>query len=217
MERRVVVRRLGLIQYQETLQAMQRFTAQRAPDSADEVWLLQHPAVYTQGYSCTQVPLNPTTIPLVKTDRGGQLTYHGPGQIIIYLLFDLKRRKLGIRHIVHTIEAAIVAVLARCGVEGKVRPDAPGVYVQGNKIASLGLRIHRGCSYHGLSLNVNMDLSPFKNIEVCGIQGLDVVSLRKLGVKHDIQVIEDYCIHELSQKLGCEWRTEPIHESLKNL
>lgn len=213
-ERRVVVRRLGLVPYQDALQAMKRFTALREPDAVDEFWLLQHHAVYTQGYACSQIPLDPTDIPVVKTDRGGQITYHGPGQVIVYLLLDLKRRNQGVRHLVRTIEAAIVAALARCGVEGKTRPDAPGVYVQGRKIASLGLRIHRGCSYHGLSLNVDMDLSPFENIEVCGIQGLNAVSLRALGVKHEIPVIEDYCIQELSRKLGCELVAELSSESV---
>ncbi len=204
LERRVVVRRLGLVPYQDTQQAMKRFTARREPDSDDEFWLLQHHPVYTQGYSCSQVPFHPTAIPVIKSDRGGQITYHGPGQIIVYLLLDLKRRNQGVRHFVRRIEAAIIAVLARCGVDGKTRPDAPGVYVQGSKIASLGLRIHRGCSYHGLSLNADMDLSPFENIEVCGIQGLNAVSLRALGVKHGSDRIEDYCIQELSRKLGCE-------------
>ncbi len=212
-ERRVVVRRLGLVNYEVTLEYMKQFTSKRDPNTVDEFWLLQHDAVYTQGYTCTQVPHNPTTIPVIKTDRGGQISYHGPGQLVLYLLLDLKRRKQGIRHFIHTIETAIIAILARCGVYAEVRPDAPGVYVQQRKIASLGIRVHRGCSYHGVSLNVDMDLSPFRNIEICGIKGLDVISLRQLKVKQDIQSIENYCVEEFSQLLEYESVVELGYEA----
>ena len=199
---KVVVRRLGLVNYQDAFDRMRLFSSKRDADTVDEFWLLQHQPVYTQGYSCKLVPVGSTDIPVISTDRGGQITYHGPGQIIVYLLLDLRRRNQGIRNLVHLVESAIIAILDSYGVEGETRPDAPGVYVLGQKIASLGIRIARGCSYHGLSLNVDMDTAPFMLIDVCGIRGLEVTTFRQLGIHADINEVEENCISRLSDKLG---------------
>ena len=154
-------RRLGEAAYEETLAAMRRFTDERGAETPDELWLLQHPRVFTQGQAGrAEHVLAPGDIPVVQVDRGGQVTYHGPGQWVVYLLIDLKRRGLGVRDLVSLIERAIVTVLADHGIEAAADPARPGVYVDGAKIASLGLRVRRGCSYHGLALNVNLDLEP---------------------------------------------------------
>ena len=197
----VVVRWLGIVDYQETLSQMIRFTAERKPNTPDEFWILQHTPVYTQGYSCNLLPQQATEIPVVATDRGGQITYHGPGQLIIYLLLDVKRRKHGIRQLVRCIESAIVDVLQAYGVYGETKLDAPGVYVASKKIASLGLRVSRGYSYHGISINVDMDHTPFEFIDVCGIQGLEVTTLRKLGVDADINDVAEQCLIQLNAQL----------------
>ncbi len=174
-------RRLGEADYAETLAAMRRFTDERRADTPDELWLLQHPRVFTQGQAGrAEHVLAPGDIPVVQVDRGGQVTYHGPGQWVVYLLIDLKRRGLGVRELVSLIERAIVAVLAGHGIDGAADPARPGVYVDGAKIASLGLRVRRGCSYHGLALNVNLDLEPFGRINPCGYEGLAVTSMAAL-------------------------------------
>lgn len=161
---------------------MQRFTAGRGPDTPDELWWVEHPPVFTQGLAGRPEHLiDPGGIPVVHSDRGGQVTYHGPGQIVMYLLVDLARQGLGVRPLVRRIEEAIVACLARYGIEAAGREDAPGVYVAGDKIASLGLRIRRGCSYHGLALNVAMDLEPFRRIHPCGFEGLRVTQIADRG------------------------------------
>jgi lipoyl(octanoyl) transferase len=171
-------RRLGEADYEETLAAMRRFTDERGADTPDELWLLQHPRVFTQGQAGrAEHVLAPGDIPVVQVDRGGQVTYHGPGQWVVYLLVDLKRRGLGVRELVSLIERAIVTVLAGHGIEAAADPARPGVYVDGAKIASLGLRVRRGCSYHGLALNVNLDLEPFGRINPCGYEGLAVTSM----------------------------------------
>ena len=198
----VVVRRLGFVNYQDAFDRMQLFSSKRDADTVDEFWLLQHQPVFTQGYSCKHVPVGSTNIPVIPTDRGGQITYHGPGQIIVYLLLDIRRRNQGIRNLVHLVESAIIAILDSYGVEGEIRPDVPGVYVLGQKIASLGFRIARGYSYHGLSLNVDMDTAPFMLIDVCGIRGLEVTTFRQLGIHADINEVEEKCISSLSDKLG---------------
>ncbi|WP_240725139.1 lipoyl(octanoyl) transferase LipB [Haliea sp. SAOS-164] len=160
---------------------MRAFTDTRDADTPDELWLLQHPRVFTQGQAGkAEHVLAPGDIPVIQVDRGGQVTYHGPGQWVIYLLVDLKRRGLGIRALVDIIERSIVALLTEYGIDAAARPDAPGVYVAGDKIASLGLRVRRGCTYHGLSLNVDMDLEPFQRINPCGYEGLQVTSMAKL-------------------------------------
>ena len=174
------VRRLGLVEYRESWQAMQAFTDERGPDTEDELWLLQHPAVFTQGQAGKEEHLLvPGDIPIVQSDRGGQVTYHGPGQWLVYLLLDIRRRQMGVRDLVDLIEQSIVSVLADLDIVARARRDAPGVYVDGAKIASLGLRVRRGCSYHGLALNVDMDLEPFSRINPCGHQGLAVTSIRR--------------------------------------
>ena len=177
------VRRFGERPYAETLRAMQTFSAERGPDTDDELWLLQHPRIFTQGVAGrAEHVLAAGDIPVEQVDRGGQVTYHGPGQWLVYLLIDLRRRGLGVRALVNVIEQALVATLALYAVRGATRPGAPGVYVEGRKIASLGLRVRRGCSYHGLAFNVDMDLEPFSRINPCGQAGLPVTSLaRELG------------------------------------
>ena len=176
-----VVRELGERDYQATLDAMRRFTDERDADTDDELWLLQHPRVFTQGQAGkAEHVLAPGDIPVIQVDRGGQVTYHGPGQWVIYLLVDLKRRGLGIRDLVDLIEQAIVELLDEYGITANPRREAPGVYVDGDKIASLGLRVRRGCTYHGLSLNVDMDLEPFQRINPCGYAGLEVTSMARL-------------------------------------
>ena len=177
----LVQRELGLVDYAPTLQAMKEFTDTRDSDAPDQLWLLQHPRVFTQGQAGkAEHVLAPGDIPVIQVDRGGQVTYHGPGQWVLYLMIDLRRRHWGVRDLVDTIERSIVMLLADYGIEAAPRPEAPGVYVAGEKIASLGLRIRRGCSYHGLALNVDMDLEPFQRINPCGYQGLKVTSMARL-------------------------------------
>ncbi len=176
----IVIRKLGVAEYEPTLQAMKDFTDSRTDQSADELWLLQHPRVFTQGQAGkAEHVLAPGDIPVVQADRGGQVTYHGPGQWVLYLLVDIRRHKLGVRALVDLIEDSIIELLAEYGIDAAARPDAPGVYVGGDKIAALGLRVRRGCSYHGLSLNVDMDLEPFARINPCGHKGLKVTSMVK--------------------------------------
>ena len=174
-------RRLGLADYAETLERMQAFTAERGPETPDEIWLLEHPQVFTQGVAGrAEHLLAPGDIPVLQVDRGGQVTYHGPGQWVAYLLINLRRRGLGVRALVDRIEAALVATVAHYGIDSAPDPNAPGVYVDGVKIASLGLRVRRGCSYHGLALNVDPDLEPFHRINPCGHRGLEVTSLARI-------------------------------------
>jgi lipoyl(octanoyl) transferase len=174
------VRDLGLADYEPTWQAMKRFTDGRTRETADEVWLVQHPPVFTQGQSGKpEHLLLPGDIPVVQVDRGGQVTYHGPGQLIAYLLLDVRRLGFGVRELVTRIERSLIDLLAGYGVDAAAKADAPGVYVDGAKIASLGLRIRNGCSFHGLALNVDMDLDPFKRINPCGYAGLAMTQLRE--------------------------------------
>jgi lipoyl(octanoyl) transferase len=179
-----VARWLGRVPYEPTWRAMQRLTDSRAADAPDELWCLEHPPVYTLGLNGrAEHVLAAGDVPVVNVDRGGQVTYHGPGQLVVYPLLDLRRSKLGVRELVTAIEDAIVAYAAELGVAAASRRDAPGVYVERRKLASLGLRIRRGCSYHGLALNVAMDLEPFRRIDPCGYAGLEVVDLASLGVR----------------------------------
>ena len=169
----LIVRTLGEQPYLETWEAMKSFTASRDASTPDELWLLEHPRVYTQGQAGkAEHILAPGDIPVILVDRGGQVTYHGPGQLVVYLMIDLTRHRLGIRSLVDVIEQAIVRTLAGMGVAAAPRPDAPGVYVEQAKIASLGLRVRRGCSFHGLALNVAMDMEPFRRINPCGYAGM---------------------------------------------
>ncbi|MDC6380365.1 lipoyl(octanoyl) transferase LipB [Pseudomonas sp. 15A4] len=173
-------RELGLTDYEPTWQAMKRFTDGRDRDTADEVWLVQHPPVFTQGQSGKpEHLLLPGDIPVVQVDRGGQVTYHGPGQLVAYLLLDVRRLGFGVRDLVTRIEHSLIDLLASYGVDAAAKADAPGVYVDSAKIASLGLRIRNGCSFHGLALNVDMDLDPFKRINPCGYAGLAMTQLRE--------------------------------------
>jgi len=177
----LLLRELGLVDYAPTLRAMQDFTDTRTADTPDELWLLQHPRVFTQGQAGkAEHVLAPGDIPVIQVDRGGQVTYHGPGQCVLYLLVDIRRHKLGVRDLVDLIEHGIVQLLSEYGIDAAAKPAAPGVYVAGEKIASLGLRVRRGCSYHGLSLNVDMDLEPFRRINPCGYEGLQVTSMASL-------------------------------------
>lgn len=177
------IKALGMVDYEPTWRAMQRFTDERTADMLDEIWLVQHPPTYTQGQAGKpEHLLNPTDIPVVKIDRGGQITYHGPGQIVAYLLLDLRRWKINVRELVRLMEQAVIDLLAEYGVAAQGREEAPGVYVGDAKIAALGLKIKKSCSYHGLSFNVDMDLSPFDNINPCGYEGLRVTQAIEVGI-----------------------------------
>lgn len=188
----VVIRALGRTDYETTWRAMKGFTSARAPQTPDEIWLTEHPPVYTLGLAGRREHLlRDNGIPTIKVDRGGQITYHGPGQLVAYLLFDLKRQGLGIRAMVRTIEGAVIEWLARQQIVAYGKPSAPGVYVMVGrgeaKIAALGLRVRSGCTYHGLSLNVAMDLAPFADIDPCGYKGLAVTQLADLGVAASVE------------------------------
>ena len=199
----IVLKRLGPTDYEPTWQAMQAFTAQRTHDAPDELWLTEHPPVYTLGLNRKDVRMPwRDDIPLVRTDRGGKITYHGPGQIVIYLLLDLKRQGLTVRQLVDRMEGAIISLLADYGVQAEGRPDAPGVYVNGSKVASLGLRLKNGCCYHGLSLNVDMDLSPFNAIDPCGYRGLQVTQTRDLGITVDYDTLANRLIALLQKQMS---------------
>lgn len=178
------VRRLGRLEYEPSWRAMQEFTAQRGNDAADELWLTEHPPVYTLGVAgrAEHLPRTNNGVPVIKVDRGGQITYHGPGQVVLYVLLDLQRRGLGVRALVRMMENAVIDLLADRGITAEGRVEAPGVYVNGAKIAALGLRVKNGCSYHGLAFNVDMDLSPFHAIDPCGYSGLAVTQTRDLGI-----------------------------------
>ena len=180
------IHNLGLRPYQEIWDAMRACTAARDADSADQIWLVQHPPVYTQGQAGKpEHLLAPGDIPVIQIDRGGQITYHGPGQTVMYLLLDLRRAGIGIRALVSLIEESVIGYLQELGIRAQSRIDAPGVYVDGKKIASLGLRVRSGCTYHGVALNVDMNLEPFSRINPCGLVGMQMTQLRDLGVALD--------------------------------
>lgn len=185
----LVIRNLGLQDYTRIWQAMQQFTDQRNANSVDEIWLLEHSPVFTQGQAGkAEHILFPGEIPVVQVDRGGQVTYHGPGQLVAYVLLDIKRRNLGVRQLVTMLEQILIQLLAGHDIEAKARPDAPGVYVNGAKIASLGLRVRKGCTFHGLALNVNMDMEPFSRINPCGYAGMQMVQSSELGGPQQVSV-----------------------------
>jgi len=171
--------------YDEAYQAMFEYTNARHAESENQIWLVEHPAVYTQGTACQQNTLFPSHIPIVKTDRGGQITYHGPGQMVMYPLLHLRTFRLGVKALVNALEQSVIDSLKHYRVVAVRHDDAPGVYVDGAKIAALGLRIRRGNSYHGLSFNIDMDLSPFSNIDPCGYQGLQVTQLKNVIAKQE--------------------------------
>ncbi len=184
------IRSAGLVGYQDSWQAMREFTHLRDPSTPDEIWLLQHPQVFTLGQAGkTEHLLCPGDIPVLNTDRGGQVTYHGPGQLVMYTLLNLKRAGLGIRGLVSLIEDTVIDCLASHDIEAVSRHDAPGVYVDGSKIAALGLRVSRGCSYHGLALNVDADLEPFARINPCGFRNLAATSMSELGVSTTVESV----------------------------
>ncbi len=198
------LRRLGRADYEVVWREMQAFTARRTASTLDELWAVEHPPIYTLGVAARSrhLPRINNGIPIVRTDRGGQITYHGPGQVVAYTLVDLRRLGLGVRALVRTLEHAVIELLGDFGVQAAGRDDAPGVYVGNAKIAALGLRIRNGCAYHGLSLNVDMDLSPFDAIDPCGYAGLKVTSLRELGVSASAAAIADSLLDKLAGRLG---------------
>lgn len=178
----LVVRELGRAEYEPTWRAMSEFTDRRDGETTDELWLLEHPPVFTLGQAGRREHvLAPGDIPVVQVDRGGQVTYHGPGQLVAYPMLDLRRRGIGIRQLVHSLEQAVIEQLAGYGIEAARREKAPGVYVDGRKIAALGLRVRRGCTFHGLAFNVDMDLEPFSRINPCGYEGLETTTVANLG------------------------------------
>lgn len=201
-------RRLGVTDFAATCEAMQHFTANRLPDTPDELWLTEHSPVYSLGLNRKSVrPPTRNDIPLVPTDRGGKITYHGPGQVIIYVLLDLKRHHLNIRSLVSLLENTVIALLADYGIAANAKKDAPGVYVkdtqgQEAKIASLGLRIKNSCCYHGLSLNVDMDLNPFSAIDPCGYAGLAVTQTKALGIDANTQTIGELLLKKLTAQFA---------------
>ena len=177
-----VVRDLGLVEYEPTWRAMQRFTDERGPDTPDEIWLLEHPPVFTLGMNASRDHvLAAGDIPVVQIDRGGQVTYHGPGQLVVYALVDLRRAGLGVRDIVTALEHSVIDYAAELGIIAECRRSAPGVYVEGRKLASVGIRVRRGASYHGMALNVSVDLEPFRRINPCGYPGLEMTQLGELS------------------------------------
>ena len=198
----LTIRNLGLQDYDITWQAMQRFTHERTTDTNDELWIVEHPSIYTLGLNGKREHLLTIgNIPVINSDRGGQVTYHGPGQIIIYVLLDIKRLNLGIRQLVNILEQSMISVLAQYDISGLSRIDAPGVYVNDQKIGSIGLRIKKNCSYHGLSLNNNMDLRPFDHINTCGYSGLKVTQLSDLGVTVSSKELADSVTQAITEAL----------------
>ncbi len=198
-----VLRRLGLVDYEAVWRKMQSFTVERNKQTADEIWIVEHPSVYTLGLSGKREHLLDIEkkIPVIKTDRGGQVTYHGQGQLVIYPLLDIERLKISVRQIVTILEDAMIATLSQYGVKSTAKPDAPGVYVNNKKIGSVGLRIKKGCCYHGLSLNNNMNLSPFDHINTCGFSSLDVTQLADLNVNVKTYELAVPVVHYILQAI----------------
>lgn len=198
-----LIRRLGRIEYEPTWRSMQRFTDERGPDTADEIWFLEHPPVFTLGMNARREHLlAPGDIPVVQIDRGGQVTYHGPGQLVVYPLIDLRRAGLGVRDLVTALERAVIGYAAGLGVAAAARAGAPGVYVGERKLASIGIRVRRGASYHGLAFNVNMDLAPFRRINPCGYAGLEMTQLAELTDVASVERAADGLEPHLVRALG---------------
>jgi lipoyl(octanoyl) transferase len=196
------VRELGRAQYLDTWRAMQAFTDQRGADTPDELWVLEHEPVFTLGMNADPAHLiAPGDIPVVQVDRGGQVTYHGPGQLVVYPLIDLRRAGLGVRDLVTALEQAVIATAAAFGIVAATRPGAPGVYVEGAKLASVGIRVRRGASYHGAAINVDMDLGPFSRINPCGFEGLAMTQLAALGGPRGIAAVAGVLVPELHRSL----------------
>lgn len=208
----VLVRDMGIVDYVEAWQAMRDFNTQRTPDTADEIWLLQHPPVYTTGLSCKTTDIADKSampadgiahdIPLIHSDRGGRMTYHGPGQAIVYILLDLKRLGINVKQLVHSLEQTMIDLLATLRIKAERKTGAPGVYVENRKIAALGLRVKQSGSYHGIALNVDMDLRPFYQIDPCGYPGLDVTQLAHFNCKLDVVEAGHLLIERLIAQLG---------------
>lgn len=199
----MIVRELGLVAYEPTWRAMRAFNDRRDAATRDQVWLVQHPSVFTLGLAGRREHVRaPGDIPVIATDRGGQVTYHGPGQAVAYLLLDLRRRKLGVRDLVRRIEQGVIELLRERGVEGGRREGMPGVYVGGAKIAAIGLRVARGCSYHGVAVNADMDLEPFTRIDPCGYPGLAATQLAAFGVRDSIGAVQQALARCLERALG---------------
>ena len=199
----LIIRDLGLQDYEPVWKEMQKFTADRDEKTPDELWCLEHPPVFTMGLNGkSKHLLNVNDIPVINIDRGGQVTYHGPGQLIVYTLIDLKRRHLGVKDLVKNIEQSIIQLLKKYDIKAEGKENAPGVYVSGEKIAALGLRIKKNKSYHGLSLNLDMDLSPFLQINPCGYEDLSVTQLKDLKSEFDFNTIKNELVQHLSKLLG---------------
>lgn len=193
-----VTKLTGLRDYRATLEAMQSFTENRTSETADEIWILEHKPVFTLGLNGKREHLlNPGAIPVINTDRGGQVTYHGPGQLVLYMLLDINRLKLGVRQLVTILEQSIIDTVAQYGIRSNAKPEAPGVYIENKKIASIGLRIRKGCSYHGISVNNQMDLSPFDRINTCGYPDLAVTQLADHNVAIQNQELAIPIIHSI--------------------
>jgi lipoyl(octanoyl) transferase len=214
MPRDVLVKDLGRTQYCEVFDQMRAFTNERNQTTPDEIWLTEHEPVFTQGQAGkAEHLLAPGTIPVVQTDRGGQVTYHGPGQIVAYLLFDIRRLGINVRGLVSGIENSIISLLSHYKVTGQARADAPGVYVAGAKVAALGLRVRRGCSYHGLSLNVQMDLAPFAMINPCGLSDVTVTQLADLGGPSSTSQVKPLLLESLAETYGINLRMSHNRDS----
>lgn len=199
---------LGLSEYEPVWRAMQKFTDDRNENTTDELWIVEHPPVFTQGQAGKpEHILNSGEIPIIQVDRGGQVTYHGPGQIVIYPLIDLKRHKIGIKALVNGIEESLIQTMAEYGVVAKRKEKAPGVYVEGKKIASLGLRVRKGCTFHGLAFNIRMDLEPFLRINPCGYAGLEVTQLSELNNSIEFDKVQDQLIKQLCEILNFTIKT----------
>lgn len=203
MQNKLIVKKLGRQDYEPVWKAMHEFTDTRTEEDVDQIWLVEHNPVFTQGQAGkAEHVLNAGDIPVIQSDRGGQVTYHGPGQLVAYFLINIRRKKFGVRDLVTHIENLVINTLKAYNIESAARPDAPGVYVDGKKICSLGLRIRRGCSFHGLALNVDMDLSPFLRINPCGYQGMEMAQVSQLGGPSDLETVEQQLIQELVELLS---------------
>ena len=195
MSAELIIRNKGFCDYQQSYEAMSRFTDSRDSTTTDEIWFLQHSPVYTLGLNGHRKHiLNPGEIPVIETDRGGQVTYHGPGQLMVYLLVDIKRKSISVKDYVHRLEQSVIDMLEGYDVVGHRREGAPGVYVDNKKISALGIRVRRGCSYHGLSINVDMDLTPYNGIHPCGYTDLEVTQMRELGIEKNLVQITNTLI-----------------------
>ena len=213
--KKLMVRRLGTVPYESVWRAMSNFTDSRDDATQDELWLLEHPPVFTLGQTGRmEHVLDPGDIPIVQADRGGQVTYHGPGQIVAYPLLDLRRLGTGIRKLVDGLEQVVIDVLAGYGIEGARLDGAPGIYVEGRKIAALGLRVRRGCTFHGLAFNINMNLTPFSRINPCGYEGLQVTQVSDLGGPQTLSLVEDDLVAIFVNYFGYTLATAPTPQTV---